>query len=78
MNKTLNQLDEVSRRGFATYAAKAFLGVGLLPVAGATALGKESKSSKKKQGTAKNVIYLYMSGGMTHMDTLDPKPGVEN
>ena len=78
MNKTLNQLDEVSRRSFAASAAKAFLGVGLLPVAGATALGKESNGSKKKQGTAKNVIYLYMSGGMTHMDTLDPKPGVEN
>ena len=25
-------------------------------------------------GKAKHVIYLYMSGGMTHIDTFDPKP----
>ncbi|HEB52289.1 MAG TPA: DUF1501 domain-containing protein [bacterium] len=25
--------------------------------------------------TAKHVIYLFMSGGMSHIDTLDPKPG---
>ncbi|MEK6238934.1 MAG: DUF1501 domain-containing protein, partial [Planctomycetales bacterium] len=24
-----------------------------------------------------NVIYLYMTGGMTHLDTLDPKPGAK-
>jgi len=27
---------------------------------------------------AKQVIYLYMSGGMTHLDTFDPKPGHAN
>lgn len=28
-----------------------------------------------KGGKAKNVIYLYMDGGMSHVDTLDPKTG---
>ena len=28
----------------------------------------------KSNGKAKNVIYLYMAGGMTHIDTFDPKP----
>jgi len=28
-----------------------------------------------KGGTAKNVIYLYMDGGMSHVDTWDPKQG---
>jgi hypothetical protein len=27
--------------------------------------------------TAKQVIYLYMAGGMSHLDTFDPKPGAE-
>ena len=26
---------------------------------------------------AKSVIYIYLSGGMSHIDTLDPKPGSE-
>ncbi len=28
-------------------------------------------------GKAKHLIYLYMAGGMTHLDTFDPKPGTE-
>ena len=32
MNEFFHSLDELSRRRFASYAAKAFLGVGLLPV----------------------------------------------
>ena len=31
-----------------------------------------------KTAKAQSIIYLYMSGGMTHMDTFDPKPGHEN
>ena len=75
----LSQLDDVSRREFAAYAAKTFLGVGLLPLVGGSLLGKEKPADgmTSVKGTAKNVIYLYMSGGMTHLDTLDPKPGTE-
>jgi hypothetical protein len=28
-------------------------------------------------GTAKNVIFLFMQGGPSHIDTFDPKPGLE-
>ena len=28
----------------------------------------------KQVPTARSVIFLYMAGGMTHIDTLDPKP----
>lgn len=29
------------------------------------------------KATAKHVIYLFMAGGMSHLDTLDPKPGAK-
>jgi hypothetical protein len=81
MSNPFTAFDDVSRREFAAIAAKTFLGVGLLPVTGALpAFGDESEKKTKTPavtGTAKNCIYLYMSGGMTHLDTLDPKPGAE-
>ncbi len=69
MKSTLNRLDPLSRRRFAERTAKAALGLSLLPAAETVlAAGK---------GQAKHVIYLYMAGGMTHLDTFDPKPGAE-
>jgi Protein of unknown function (DUF1501) len=76
-----------SRRSFLTTAAKTFLGVSLLPTAdsvlGAAAVVPQLSSSVEQKekplprmvGKAKNVIYLYMSGGMSHLDTFDVKPG---
>ncbi len=79
MKNPFSRLDDISRREFAAGAAKTFLGVSLLPVAGAAFAAEEKKAAGKTtvagKGTAQNVIYLYMSGGMTHLDTLDPKPG---
>ncbi len=81
MKNLFKKLDEVSRRDFAVYAAKACLGVSILPIGGAMfAFAADEEASVEwnlKKGTAKNVIYLYMSGGMTHLDTFDPKPGAE-
>ena len=78
MKDLLLKSDEVSRREFAAFAAKTFLGVGLVPVAGAaTALVAKDETGGSGQGRAKNCIYLYMNGGMTHLDTLDPKPGAQ-
>ena len=59
--------DELGRRRFLASAAKALLGVGLLPgvFAATPAAG----------GRARRIIYLYMDGGMSHVDTLDPKAG---
>ena len=71
MKDTVRKLDEQDRRNFLTGAAATTLGVTILPgLAGAA----ESKVIKPaKHATAKNVIFLYMAGGMTHVDTFDPK-----
>lgn len=79
MKEFIRNLDDVSRRDFAAYLAKACLGVGVAPLfmgsVGANRLAAAAGSS----GSAKprNLIYFYMSGGMTHIDTFDPKPGQE-
>lgn len=56
------------------------LGLTVLPTvagtaAAATAIG--GADDQKLGGKAKSVIYLYMSGGMSHLDTFDTKPGAE-
>ncbi len=80
MNKTFNNIGELERRRFMSYAAKGFLGVSILPWAipersfgAGLGLNRPLNTAPK----AKNVIYLYMSGGMSHIDTFDPKPGTE-
>jgi hypothetical protein len=65
--------DELTRRQFVSNAARAYLGVHLFPMLGGT-LASAAPETAAKGGTAKNVIYLYMSGGMSHVDTFDPKP----
>ena len=82
MKSILNQSDELSRRRFAQGAASTFLGVGMLPATQAVLSGSafaagEKASTAKQIATAKRVIYLYMGGGMTHLDTFDVKPGAE-
>src|SRR3982750_3365354 len=67
--------DELSRRQFVARTASSILGVGLLPYFGPRAIAApfEGASKLKQVATARNVIYLYMSGGMSHLDTFDPK-----
>lgn len=59
--------------------AKTFLGVGALGLTtrGQSALGPNLGLSQRADA-AKHVIYLYMGGGMTHIDTFDTKPGHDN
>jgi hypothetical protein len=73
-----NALTELSRRDFLTRTARTCFG---LTVAGSAAelfspraLAADPAIMKAGGGKAKHVIYLYMSGGMTHIDTFDPKP----
>lgn len=54
-----------------TGVAKSCLGVSAI-LSAQDLLGAELTS--KNVATARHVIFLYMSGGMTHVDTLDPKP----
>jgi hypothetical protein len=79
----LRHTDELSRRRFMNYASKSLLGVSIipsmLPLAGYAAEKKGTPvvtppAAPGRKPTARNIIYLYMSGGMTHLDTFDPKP----
>ena len=76
MESFLKKADEQSRRRFLSHTAKSFLGVGLLSAA-ATRNLKAASAKPGQKPTARNVIYLYMAGGMSHVDTFDPKPGNE-
>lgn len=74
----LNKLDELSRRSFMASAAKGCLGVTIAGSAAElfspAAFAADAKTLAAGGGKAKSVIYLFMSGGMTHLDTFDPKP----
>lgn len=71
-------VDEPSRRDFVLGLAKSCLGVSLLPMLERPANAIFDGSSKARQvPTARNVIYLYMSGGMTHLDTFGCVPGAD-
>ncbi|MDG2122375.1 MAG: DUF1501 domain-containing protein, partial [Verrucomicrobiales bacterium] len=83
MNRLLGKADEVTRRSFMSGAAKSFLGVGLSAglmgrLGGAVTSPEEAAALYKglvaRKRPAKKVIYLYMSGGMSHLDTLNPRP----
>jgi hypothetical protein len=69
MKEMLHRLDEISRRDLMTAAAKTCLGVSILPIGNALAHAAPAKTGKAKQ-----VIYLFMNGAMSQLDTLDPKP----
>jgi len=73
MRDDLSKLDGFDRRRLLEYAAKSILGVSLLP-----AIGSAVAAAGTTGGKAKRLIYLFMSGGMTHLDTFDLKPGHEN
>ncbi len=73
MHSTIQKLDDPGRREFMSGVAKTFLGVSLIPGAAFAAGGNDRKLPVRKN-PAKKIIYLYMSGGMSHLDTFDPKP----
>ena len=72
MNDILNLAgkDDFSRRIFIEKAAQLSLGVGLSGMLPTMASAREGSAGT---GKAKSLIYIYLSGGMTHLDTLDPK-----
>ena len=60
--------DDQSRRNFMATMAKSCLGVSFMPALAGLAEA-QSRGAKPKQ-----VIYLFMTGAMSHLDTFDPKP----
>jgi hypothetical protein len=74
MNRFATSLtDERSRRQFIVDAAKALLGVGIAPWAGSL-LASDAPPAAPQRTRADSVIYLNMIGGLSHIDTFDPKP----
>ena len=68
-------MTDFNRRRFLQLAAGSFLGVqtnSLFAAAG------EKSSLPLREKPAKQLIYLYMAGGMSHIDTFDLKTGHEN
>lgn len=75
--KSMSLHSDLSRRVFMTQAAQSLLGVSAVSQLGvnqAISAPGENTSPLKQVPTARNVIYLYMTGGMSHLDTWDPKP----
>lgn len=61
--------DELTRRTMMENVAKACFGVSILPIGNLLAAHQAPKANQ-----AKAVIYLYMTGAMSQIDTFDPKP----
>jgi hypothetical protein len=69
----LRSLDDPSRRQFMVHMAQACLGVTIAPFGGP--LSSALAAAPPSSGKAKQVIYLFMEGAMSQLDTFDPKPG---
>lgn len=76
MNDKFEFADQ-SRRGFLETAAKAAFGVSILPVADSLFTSSAAAANMVKAGKAEHVICLFMNGAMSHIDSLDPKPGTD-
>ena len=76
MSNIFMNADHYSRRQFVAGISKSLLGVGLAPLVGArlTAAADKRPFPPAMATNAKSVIYLYMNGGMSHIDSFDVKP----
>ena len=70
----ISKKTDLNRRQFVDLAASSFLGVST----GSVLAAKAGQSKIPRIGPAKQMIYLFMGGGMSHIDTFDLKPGHEN
>ena len=74
MKEFLQSIDESTRRAFLLHVAKATLGVSLAP---RFLLGAEEPKAPSAKAPCDRVIFLYMRGGMSQIDTFDPKDSQE-
>lgn len=80
MKSDLFRLDEIDRRTFVEHMARAAFGLTVLPfLPGQNLCAGEAKpaapSTTTGFGSARSIIMLQLSGGMSHIDTFDPKDG---
>ncbi len=68
-----------TRRSFMADAATRLLGVSFAGFAASQSISSLAQAAPMAaSGKAKSVIYLYMTGAMSHLDTFDPKPGASS
>jgi hypothetical protein len=73
------QACEPTRRSFMAHAAQAMLGVSVAGMTGGRMQSlAQAAQATPATGKAKSVIFLYMAGAMSHLDTFDPKPGASS
>jgi len=74
MKQFFNSLNTLTRRAFAERCAATSFGLTILP--NLPPVAAESEVPKPAAfGKAQNVIWLMLSGGLSHIDSLDPKRG---
>ena len=66
----LHKADGPTRRDYLAAAAKSCLGVSILPLMNNAVFASEPT----RKNPARKVIYLFMEGAMSQLDTFDPKP----
>ena len=78
MTTSIQKLDEFSRRHLVESLAKTAFGVSILPAADEL-FGSSARAANviAQAAKAEHVVYLFMNGAMSHIDTWDPKPGKE-
>lgn len=69
-----NSADEFTRRELMIKMAKASFGISLAPMFGHS-VATAADFVPNRPRSAKSIIFLMMSGGMSHLDTWDVKPG---
>ncbi len=69
-----NQCDGISRRDFLRVGGLSTAGLTLVDLLRGEAAHGASTASPGKKARAKNVLLVYLGGGITHHDTFDPKP----
>ncbi len=67
-------MGNTTRRGFIQAGFCGGIGLTLANYFGMRQAQADQKFYESKEGTAKNVIYIYLPGGSAHQETWDPKP----
>ncbi|MEZ6122221.1 MAG: DUF1501 domain-containing protein [Planctomycetaceae bacterium] len=77
MRSVTSRSDDVCRRSFLESIARTAFGVSVLPMSEALFTSAAQAGSAGPAQKAEHIISLFMNGAMSHIDTFDPKPGVE-
>lgn len=75
MKSDHTKLNEVTRRMFVERMAKSAFGLSLLPYVSELSFAQEISQAKTGAAKAKAVIMLQLTGGLSQIDSFDPKAG---